>query len=143
MDSWFFNFDGLDEVPNDVKDHIADEIIKFSDELLPSIDADALILCTTRPQGYSGQFEKLDASTLVLAQLPAETALLCATAVVKFGRTESEGEDAVETLSNAMQSPQVKELMTTPLQSHIMAVVVRDGGKPPEKRWELFEIFTG
>ncbi|MEI7370440.1 NACHT domain-containing protein [Pectobacterium brasiliense] len=141
MDSWFFNFDGLDEVPNDVKDHIADEIIKFSDELLPSIDADALILCTTRPQGYSGQFEKLDASTLVLAQLPAETALLCATAVVKFGRTESEGEDAVETLSNAMQSPQVKELMTTPLQSHIMAVVVRDGGKPPEKRWELFENF--
>jgi len=141
MKSWFFNFDGLDEVPNDVKDKIADEIIKFSDEVLPSIDADALILCTTRPQGYSGQFEKLDASTLVLAQLPPEIALLCATAVVKFGRTESEGADAVETLSNAMQSPQVKELMTTPLQSHIMAVVVRDGGRPPEKRWELFENF--
>lgn len=140
-DSWFFNFDGLDEVPNDVKDNIADEIIRFSDEVLPSIDADALILCTTRPQGYSGQFEKLDSSTLMLSQLPADIALLCATAVVKFGRTESEGVDAVETLSNAMQSPQVRELMTTPLQSHIMAVVVRDGGRPPEKRWELFENF--
>ncbi|WEL43181.1 hypothetical protein P0D91_02120 [Pseudomonas sp. CBSPBW29] len=31
--------------------------------------------------------------------------------------------------------------MTTPLQSHIMAVVVRDGGRPPEKRWELFDNF--
>ncbi|QQD54498.1 hypothetical protein MHB_0031080 [Pseudomonas fluorescens BBc6R8] len=140
-DSWFFNFDGLDEVPNDVKDNIADEIIRFSDEVLPSIDADALILCTTRPQGYSGQFDKLDSSTLMLSQLPADIALLCATAVVKFGRTESEGIDAVDTLSNAMQSPQVRELMTTPLQSHIMAVVVRDGGRPPEKRWELFENF--
>lgn len=40
-----------------------------------------------------------------------------------------------------MMSPQVKEIMTTPLQAHIMAVVVRDGGKPPEKRWELFNNF--
>ncbi|RUR34444.1 NACHT domain-containing protein [Vreelandella nanhaiensis] len=139
--SWFFNFDGLDEVPNDVKDNIANEIIKFTDEVLPSIDSDALILCTTRPQGYSGQFEKLDASTAVLSHLPTHIALLCATAVVRFGRTESEGDDSVETLSNAMHSAQVRELMTTPLQSHIMAVVVRDGGRPPEKRWELFENF--
>lgn len=139
--SWFFNFDGLDEVPNDVKDNIADEIIKFTDEILPSVDADALILCTTRPQGYSGQFEKLDASTAVLSQLPTHIALLCATAVVRFGRTESEGDYYVDTLSNAMHSVQVRELMTTPLQSHIMAVVVRDGGRPPEKRWELFENF--
>ncbi|MGP9664974.1 NACHT domain-containing protein [Halomonas sp. AOP22-C1-8] len=139
--SWFFNFDGLDEVPNDVKDNIADEIIKFTDEILPSVDSDALVLCTTRPQGYSGQFEKLDASTAVLSQLPVNIALLCATAVVRFGRTESEGDYSVETLSNAMHSEQVRELMTTPLQSHIMAVVVRDGGRPPEKRWELFENF--
>lgn len=139
--SWFFNFDGLDEVPNDVKDKVSEEIIKFTDEQLTSIDADALILCTTRPQGYSGQFDKLDATVAVLTSLPRVVALNCATAVVRFGRSESEGDDAVETLSSAMDSAQVRELMTTPLQSHIMAVVVRDGGRPPEKRWELFDNF--
>ena len=27
------------------------------------------------------------------------------------------------------------------LQAHIMAVVVRDGGKPPERKWQLFTNF--
>jgi hypothetical protein len=139
--SWFVNFDGLDEVPNDVKDNIADEIIKFSEETLPLLDADVLTLCTTRPQGYSGQFDKLEAATIVLSDLPPATALACASAVVKFDRSESEGAYAVAVLESAMESKQVLELMTTPLQSHIMAVVVRDGGRPPEKRWELFDNF--
>jgi hypothetical protein len=139
--SWFVNFDGLDEVPNDVKDNIADEIIKFTEETLPLLDADVLTLCTTRPQGYSGQFDKLEAATIVLCDLPPATALACASAVVKFDRSESEGAYAVAVLESAMESKQVLELMTTPLQSHIMAVVVRDGGRPPEKRWELFDNF--
>lgn len=139
--SWFVIFDGLDEVPNDVKDNIANEIIEFTDELIPLLDADVQILCTTRPQGYSGQFEKLDAATVMLNNLPTSTALRCASAVVSFGRTNEESESAIGILENAMASEQVRELMTTPLQSHIMAVLVRDGGKPPEKRWQLFENF--
>ena len=31
--------------------------------------------------------------------------------------------------------------MTTPLQSHIMAIVIRDGGRPPDRRWQLFTNF--
>jgi hypothetical protein len=31
--------------------------------------------------------------------------------------------------------------MKTPLQSHIMAIIVRDGGRPPERRWQLFTRF--
>jgi hypothetical protein len=139
--SWFINFDGLDEVPNDVKDHIAEEIIKFTEETLPLLDADVLTLCTTRPQGYSGQFDKLEAATAVLCDLPSTIALACASAVVRFDRSESEAAYAIDVLKSAMESKQVLELMTTPLQSHIMAVVVRDGGRPPEKRWELFDNF--
>ena len=139
--SWFVNFDGLDEVPNDVKDSVAEEIIRFTEESLPLLDADVLTLCTTRPQGYSGQFDKLDASIGSLTDLPPSIALACASAVVKFDRSEAEAEYAVKVLESAMESAQVLELMTTPLQSHIMAVVVRDGGRPPEKRWELFDNF--
>ncbi|MCS5452275.1 NACHT domain-containing protein [Enterobacter huaxiensis] len=141
LSSWFINFDGLDEVPNDLKDEIAQEVITFSNEFLPSIDADALILCTTRPQGYSGQFEELDASVCDLIPLPKEIALACAEPVVRFNRSVEEGDSSLKILDAAMSSPQVKEIMTTPLQSHIMAVVIRDGGRPPEKRWELFNNF--
>ncbi|RXJ21490.1 NACHT domain-containing protein [Lelliottia nimipressuralis] len=141
LSSWFINFDGLDEVPNDLKDNVANEIIIFANELIPQLDADFLILCTTRPQGYSGQFENLFSSTVTLTPLPPDIALACASAVVKYNRTEQEYEESINILKYAMESDQVKELMTTPLQSHIMAVVVRDGGRPPEKRWELFKNF--
>ena len=137
----FINFDGLDEVPNDLKDDIANEVINFSNELLPSIDSDSLILCTTRPQGYSGQFDDLDASVCTLQPLPEKVALSCAEPILKFNRSEEDGNNSLSILAAALLSPQVKEIMATPLQSHIMAVVVRDGGRPPEKRWELFNNF--
>lgn len=141
LSAWFVNFDGLDEVPNDVKDDVANEIIEFSNELIPRLDADVLILCTTRPQGYSGQFDSLYASNATLLPLPPDIALECATAVVRFNREQDEYQQSIAILKSAMGSEQVRELMTTPLQSHIMAVVVRDGGRPPEKRWELFNNF--
>ncbi|EMG9222593.1 hypothetical protein V5353_003694 [Enterobacter hormaechei] len=141
LSTWFANFDGLDEVPNDLKDQVADEIITFANELIPQLDADFLILCTTRPQGYSGQFENLYSATVTLTPLPSKIALACASSVVKFNRSEDEASESIKILEYAMESDQVRELMTTPLQSHIMAVVVRDGGRPPEKRWELFNNF--
>lgn len=133
LSTWFANFDGLDEVPNDLKDQVAEEIITFANELIPQLDADFLILCTTGPQGYSGQFENLYSATVTLTPLPPEIALACASSVVKFNRSEEEASEAIKILEYAMESEQVRELMTTPLQSHIMAVVVRDGGRPPEK----------
>ncbi|WP_406627795.1 NACHT domain-containing protein [Pectobacterium carotovorum] len=141
LSTWFANFDGLDEVPNDLKDQVAEEIITFANELIPELNADFLMLCTTRPQGYSGQFENLYSATVTLSPLPPKIALECASAVVKFNRSEDEALEAIKILEYAMESDQVRELMTTPLQSHIMAVVVRDGGRPPEKRWELFNNF--
>jgi hypothetical protein len=76
-----------------------------------------------------------------LTLLDADTALRCAIPVLKFGRTNEESETSVDILTAAIESPSIKELMTTPLQSHIMAVVVRDGGRPPERRWQLFNGF--
>lgn len=139
--SWFVNFDGLDEVPNDLKDQLAKEVIEFTNEVIPTLDADVLVLCTTRPQGYSGQFEDLGSSVMNLLPLPENIALECASAVVRYNRSVDEADESIMILKAAMQSDQVKELMTTPLQAHIMAVVVRDGGRPPEKRWELFNNF--
>jgi hypothetical protein len=138
---WLIVFDGLDEVPSDVKSNVASEVITFVDDGLVALSADALIICTSRPQGYSGQFASFNAAEIELLTLKPEQALNCAIPVLKFDRSDAESKYSVQTLKEALQSPSVREIMTTPLQSHIMAIVVRDGGRPPDRKWRLFANF--
>jgi hypothetical protein len=140
-DAWLVVFDGLDEVPNDYKNNIADEILYFLNDVVIEIDSDVMSICTSRPQGYSGQFSSLDGPVINLSLLDPARALCCAEPLLRYGRTADEAETSIGVLKNAVESPNVRELMTTPLQSHIMAVVVRDGGRPPERRWNLFNSF--
>ncbi|MCF2146660.1 hypothetical protein IQ276_009390 [Desmonostoc muscorum LEGE 12446] len=139
--SWAIIFDGLDEVPQDVKDAVATEVCRFVNDVAVEINADFLTLCTSRPQGYSGQFEDLDGPTIELINLSPQQAIECAKPVLELNRSPSEAKKALQILISAIQSPAVRELMTTPLQSHIMAIVVRGGEKPPERRWKLFTNF--
>ena len=138
---WLFVFDGLDEVPGDVKDLLAPETIKFIDDTLLECKADAMVICTSRPQGYSGQFDELHPSVVDLAELDSEEALSCADPILKIDRSDEDAKEYRSTLKEAIRSPAIQEIMTTPLQSHIMAVVVRDGGRPPERKWQLFSNF--
>lgn len=138
---WCFIFDGLDEVPNDVKDAVASQVTYFVDDFLIGLRSDALTICTSRPQGYAGQFSTLNAATIDLAKLSSEQALECARPILYIDRSEGDGAAYLRTLEEAMESPAVQEIMTTPLQSHIMAVVVRDGGRPPERKWQLYTNF--
>ncbi|BDS05040.1 hypothetical protein NT6N_00800 [Oceaniferula spumae] len=138
---WFIAFDGLDEVPNDVKDKLSSHIKEFIEDTAIECNSDAHFLCTSRPQGYSGQFDSLEAAVSKLVPLTPDKALECAEPVIRIGRSEVEAEKGVSILRSSIASPAVASLMTTPLQSHIMAVVVRDGKKPPERRWQLFENF--
>ena len=138
---WLIVFDGLDEVPNDVKDAVAAEVRTFVDEVIIEVNGDILTLCTSRPQGYSGQFSDMDGPVVNLISLPPDVALQCAKPVLTFNRSGEEAQKSLEVLKAAIASPSVQELMTTPLQAHIMAVVVRDGGRPPERRWQLFSNF--
>ncbi|MGX4768281.1 NACHT domain-containing protein [Bradyrhizobium guangdongense] len=138
---WLFVFDGLDEVPSDVKGLVAGEIVSFVDDLLVAQRCDALIVCTSRPQGYSGQFDELSSAVVELTPLWPDLALKCAVPVLKIDRTAEEIRQYEETLSEALQTPAIAEIMRTPLQAHIMAVVVRDGGRPPDRKWKLFTNF--
>jgi hypothetical protein len=139
--SWFVVFDGLDEVPSDVKDIVALEVQSFLDDSVVEVNADLLTICTSRPQGYSGQFSGLDGPTIDLINLTPERALECAKPVIELERSEGEAQKSFDILKSAIQSSSIRELMATPLQSHIMAVVVRDGGRPPERRWQLYTNF--
>jgi hypothetical protein len=139
--SWFVLFDGLDEVPHDVKDDVAQEVLKFIDDVSLECGSDLLAVCTSRPQGYAGQFSELDGPTIDLVNLSPEQALECAMPVITFNRSKVESKKTLTILKSAIESRSVQELMTTPLQSHIMAIVVRDGGRPPDRRWQLFNNF--
>jgi hypothetical protein len=139
--SWVVIFDGLDEVPQDVKDAVALEVCRFIDDITTDVNADLLSICTSRPQGYSGQFTELDGPTIELINLSPKQALDCAKPILGLDRTQGEAKKAFQILESAIESPAVRELMTTPLQSHIMAIVVRDGERPPERKWKLFTNF--
>jgi hypothetical protein len=138
---WLFVFDGLDEVPNDVKGLVAAEVVSFVDDLLVAQNCDALVVCTSRPQGYSGQFDDLSAAVVELVPLWPDLALKCAIPVLQIDRTQDESRQYEETLLEALETPAIAEIMRTPLQAHIMAVVVRDGGRPPDRKWKLFTNF--
>jgi len=137
----FFVFDGLDEVPGMIKDEVAGEVVSFISDEIGSSSADALTVCTSRPQGYSGQYASLDCAHVSFAPLSPDEALDCARPLLLIDRTEDEAAVYERLLKAALGSEAVQELMTSPLQAHIMAVVVRDGGRPPERRWRLFDNF--
>jgi len=139
--SWFVFFDGLDEVPRDVKDLVATEVRHFLEQERVELDADVLACCTSRPQGYSGEFDRLECAELTLALLDPARALACARPVLVDQRTPADAARDMAILEQAMQRASIRQLMTTPLQAHIMAIVIREGGKPPERRWLLFRNF--
>ena len=139
--AWLIVFDGLDEVPEDAKAQISNEITRFVDEVLVDANSDAIIACTSRPQGYSGQYDQMEVASITLDSLTADEAFDCACPVIALDRTADQTAEAIANLKAAIDDRSIIDLMTTPLQAHIMAVVVRDGGRPPDRRWKLFENF--
>lgn len=136
---WAFIFDGLDEVSDDVKDEVAAEISKFYREEYS--ESDCLFICTSRPQGYSGQFISLDPCEIELVPLDIDQALEFARPILYSKRTQIEGDESFNRLKAAAQATSVQELMTSPLQAHIMAIIVKSGQRPPERKWLLFSKF--
>ncbi len=137
---YLFIFDGLDEVPSDVKDPLSREVCSFIDQEVST--SDAFSICTTRPQGYSGQFARLySAVTCELVPLNPQEAEACASKLVAFGRPDTEAERNLSVLRNASNSGTISSIMRSPLQAHIIGVLVRSGQRPPERRWDLFRQF--
>jgi hypothetical protein len=137
---WAVAFDGLDEVPGDIKDDVAFEVLRFIREARAI--GDVLAICTTRPQGYSGQFDRSAGAAIVnLSPLPKEVALACAERIVRREHSETDANRCMKILSSAVDSSPVATLMTTPLQAHMMALLVRGGRRPPYRKWDLYQQY--
>jgi hypothetical protein len=111
------------EVPHDVKDGVAQEVLKFIDDVSLECGSDLLAVCTSRPQGYAGQFSELDGPTIDLVNLSPEQALECAMPVIAFNRSAVESKKTLTILKSAIESRSVQELMTTPFGNFLIIFI--------------------
>lgn len=133
-------FDGLDEVPDSLKESVAKNVIQFIRDHSPVCDL--LSICTSRPQGYSGQFDSIPGlANIELLRLPKETALECGLKLLNATLPHQQAAERGTALRESLEAPTVQELTTTPLQAHILAIISRSGGHPPERKHELFSRF--
>jgi hypothetical protein len=132
--------DGFDEV-GAAEDR--DRIVTVTREMLTELGrrgARAVIIATTRPQGYAGELSRLGVSlsTRYLAQLSPEDALTYAKKLVEAKiQGVDEQEKTLDRLRAAAQETATSRLLRTPLQVTIMAALVQQG-RAPSERWKLF-----
>ncbi len=140
---WLIVFDGLDEVPaTRNRDDVMSSISSFWSEVA-DVDADVLVVGTTRPQGYNDEFSPRYYIHRYLAPLSPRRALDYAE---RLANTRHSGDSTrrsvvLRRLNDAVTSPAVSRLMQTPLQVTIMATLVDRGGPPPQERWRLFQEY--
>lgn len=141
---WLLVLDGLDEVPaSSNRTKVMNAIRDFVSVEAHQQDADLLILATTRPQGYSDEFDSDLYCHLPLAPLNATEALEYGNklAVARHPGLKSRIEELTRSLKRATTNPATVRLMESPLQVTIMLALIEGGGEPPEQRWKLFHDY--
>lgn len=141
---WLLVIDGLDEVPSSSnRKQVIAAIQSFLSEVR-DIEADVLVVASSRPDGYEGEFDGDDVRKLFLTPLSKRRALACAERYIRAksaAKADSRTQAALETIEAATESPLIAKLMTTPLQVTFMVTVVAASGKPSESRWQLFNDY--
>jgi len=141
--SFLFIFDGLDEVPaTSNRNEVIIEISEFINFELHTIHCDALVIATTRPQGYSNEFDKKHYTHFTLGDLDSET---CFEYLKKLlSNTLDSGDERtrqLKILKEALDTEVTSNIMRTPLQATIMSILVKSGGKPSKDKFSLFNDY--
>jgi hypothetical protein len=141
---WLLVLDGLDEVPaSSNRNKVMDSIRDFVSVEAQQQDADLMILATTRPQGYSEEFDPTFYLHITLAPLNGDEALRYGTrlAQARHPGLKTRVEELCSALRQATTNVATVRLMESPLQVTIMLALIEGGGLPPEQRWKLFHEY--
>ncbi|MFG2825180.1 NACHT domain-containing protein [Kitasatospora sp. NPDC048365] len=139
---WLLVLDGLDEVARPAREAVMQGVADLI-FLARSLDADLLVVGTTRPQGYHGEFHPEDFECLRLADMSEEDALRYAG---RLARARHQGDPemyatVVERIAVAAGNPTTRRLMRSPLQVTIMSLLTEKRLRMPQNRYELFEAY--
>jgi hypothetical protein len=140
---WIIVLDGLDEVPpSGERRAVVDAILSLLTEIVDK-QADALVVVTTRPQGYNHDLDPALWEHWRLADLPKEKALAYAEALgeARYPDDPDRRDDILRSLQDAATRPAMSRLMISPLQVTIMHMIVDTGGSVPTARWSLFNEY--
>jgi hypothetical protein len=140
---WILVLDGLDEVPpSGERPAILEAISNFFMEV-SEVNADVLVIVTTRPQGYNKDFDEKVWQHWKLADLNSEQALNYALAfgLARYPDDRLRREEVHALLKKATNQPATSRLMVSPLQVTILHFIVDTGGGVPTARWTLFNEY--
>lgn len=141
--SFLFIFDGLDEVPSTSnRTGVILEIDNFINYELKTVRCDAIIIATTRPQGYSNEFDQTKFKHFRLDDMDNETCLNYLKKLIKNTiSSEDDRKHQLKILKEALETELTSNIMRTPLQATIMAILVKSGGKPSKDKFSLFNDY--
>ncbi|MFJ6507591.1 NACHT domain-containing protein [Streptomyces sp. NPDC091879] len=137
---WLLILDGLDEVPGSSnRTQVLSHISTFQLEA-DEMNADLVVVATTRPQGYTDDFSPKHYAHYYLTALDTTSALGYGRklADARHGNSSERVARLMARLERAAAEPSTAHLMSTPLQVTIMAVLLDRVGKAPKDRFTLF-----
>lgn len=135
--------DGLDEVPASTnRDELLSAVREFWVDVASS-KIDALVVATSRPQGYNEDFSPKLYEHRWLVPLSSERALDYGTklANVRFRNDANRVDKVVGRLQRAVRTASTARIMRSPLQVTILTLLVDRMGQPPQERWALFREY--
>lgn len=137
-----FLLDGLDEVPPSAnRGDVITAINDFWDDL-SSVDADVLMLVTTRPQGYNDDLDPALYGKVEMSKLEKSHALGYATKLAEVLLPEPQHRARVlKQMGDASETPTTARLLVSPLQVAIMLALIDRRGEAPSDRWTLFDRY--
>lgn len=137
-------FDGLDEVIEpDLRGRLLARVEEFL-ERAEQLEANPQVLATSRPTGYSDQFDPQQFWHFELQPMSVEKVRDYAKKWVQAKvPVQEEQRRVLGTLEECLQEEHTRLLLTTPLQVTIILLIIKDGGRPPAQREALFHEYWG
>ncbi|MEO3947681.1 hypothetical protein [Gorillibacterium sp. CAU 1737] len=135
--------DGLDEVPEKkLKNNLVTSTITSIKEFRELFNADIKVIATTRPFGYTDEFDPTRFLHLNVLKLSAEQAQDYTKKWIDAKKYDNEEAKRIfDKFMICLKDKVISVLTTTPLEVTIVLVIIRARGILPKQREELFETY--